>query len=59
MASLRISQLANLIGTDVSANDLLAIVDMSASETKNIDVTNLAQAIGPLFPDKQYSGNQG
>ena len=56
MASLRISQLANLIGTDVSPGDLLAIVDMSASETKNIDVTNLAQAIGPLFPDGSIPG---
>ena len=51
MASLRISQLANLIGSDVVATDLLAIVDLSASETKNIDVANLAEALGPLFPD--------
>ena len=58
MASLRISQLANLIGTDVSPGDLLAIVDMSASETKNIDVTNLAQAIGPLFPDGSIPGTK-
>ena len=58
MASLRISQLASLIGSDVSANDLLAIVDMSASETKNIDVTNLAQAIGPLFPDGSIPGTK-
>ena len=57
MASLRISQLANLIGTDVSANDLLAIVDMSASETKNIDVVNLAQALAPLFPADSISGD--
>ena len=57
MASLRISQLANLIGTDVSANDLLAIVDMSASETKNIDVTNLAQALAPLFPADSIPGD--
>ena len=58
MASLRISQLASLIGSDVSANDLLAIVDMSASETKNIDVTSLAQAIGPLFPDGSIPGTK-
>ena len=58
MASLRISQLANLIGTDVSANDLLAIVDMSASETKNIEVTDLAQALGPLFPDGSIPGTK-
>jgi hypothetical protein len=58
MASLRISQLANLIGTDVSANDLLAIVDMSASETKNIEVTDLALAIGPLFPDGSIPGSK-
>ena len=56
MASLRISQLASLIGSDVSSNDLLAIVDISASETKNIDVTNLAKAIGPLFPDGAIPG---
>ena len=31
---------------------------MSASETKNIDVTNLAQAIGPLFPDGSIPGTK-
>jgi len=58
MASLRISQLANLIGADVSANDLLAIVDMSASETKNIEVTDLAGALGPLFPNGSIPGEK-
>jgi hypothetical protein len=56
MASLRISQLASLIGSNVSANDLLAIVDQSASETKNIQVSQLAAALGPLFPDNGIPG---
>ena len=51
MASLTISQLAALIGANVAANDVLAIVDMSAAETKNIRVDELAISLGPLFPD--------
>ena len=51
MASLTISQLAALAGADVVAGDVLAIVDVSASETKNIRVDQLALAIGPLFPN--------
>ena len=51
MASLTISQLAALLGADVVAADVLAIVDVSASETKNIRVDQLALALTPLFPD--------
>jgi hypothetical protein len=58
MASLRISQLATLIGSDVVGTDLLAIVDLSASETKNIDVSNLAAALGPLFPAGGIPGDK-
>jgi hypothetical protein len=40
MADLRISELAALVGADLAAGDLLPIVDLSASETKKITVTD-------------------
>ena len=58
MSSLRISQLAELTGVDASAIDQLAIVDNSASETKNIKLSELTAAIGPLFPDKSIPGSK-
>jgi hypothetical protein len=38
MADLKISELAALAGTDLAAGDLLAVVDVSASETKRIAI---------------------
>ena len=58
MASLRISQLAELLASDVSSNDLLAIVDQSASETKNVQIESLAKSLGPLFPDGSIPGSK-
>ena len=58
MSNLRISQLAELSGVDASAIDLLAIVDQSASETKNIKLSELSAAIGPLFPDGSIPGSK-
>ena len=58
MASLRISQLAELLAADVSSNDLLAIVDQSASETKNVQIESLAKSLGPLFPDGSIPGSK-
>jgi hypothetical protein len=40
MADLRISELAALAGGDLAAGDLLAIADVSASETKKITVVD-------------------
>ena len=58
MANLTISQLRALTGSDVTVNDLLPIVDNSASETKNIQIDQLALAIGPLFPDGSIPGSK-
>jgi hypothetical protein len=41
MADLRITELAALAGGNLAAGDLLAIADISASETKKITVTDL------------------
>lgn len=41
MADLKISELAALAGANLAAGDLLPIVDLSASETKKITVTDL------------------
>ena len=58
MASLKISELAELLQVDVNPTDLLAIVDQSASETKNCTINSIAGAIGPLFPDKSIPGSK-
>ena len=41
MADLKISQLAALAAANVASGDLLAVVDISASETKKITLTDL------------------
>ena len=68
MADLRISELAALAGADLASVDLLAVADISASETKKITVTDfigeaitlIADATIPnakiLFTDNTVSG---
>ena len=68
MADLRISELAALAGADLASVDLLAVADVSASETKKITVTDfigeaitlIADATIPnakiLFTDNTVSG---
>jgi hypothetical protein len=51
MADLRISELAALAGGDLAAGDLLAIADVSASETKKITVTDLVGNATTLIAD--------
>lgn len=58
MASLSITQLAALAGVNLTAADLFAVVDVSASETKNIRIDQLAIGIAPLFPDKSIPGDK-
>ena len=45
MADLRISQLPALAGAILQADDALAIVDESASETKQITSKDLVQSV--------------
>ena len=40
MSDLKISQLPQLAGTDLAANDLLAVADTSASETRSITISD-------------------
>ncbi|NBS70518.1 hypothetical protein EBT31_16630 [bacterium] len=51
MADLRISELAALVGADLAAGDLLPIVDLSASETKKITVTDFLGNAVTLLAD--------
>jgi hypothetical protein len=51
MADLRISELAALAGGDLAAGDLLAIADVSASETKKITVVDLVGNATTLIAD--------
>ena len=46
MADKKISELTNIIGTDVSATDEFVVVDASAVETKAITMTELRSAVG-------------
>ena len=43
MADLRISELPKLLGTDLEANDDLAVADYSASETRRLTTKDLVQ----------------
>ena len=56
MADLRISELAALSGANLAANDLLAIVDNSASETKKITVNDLIGNGTTLIADATIPG---
>ena len=56
MADLRISELAALAGGDLAAGDLLAIADISASETKKITVTDLVGNATTLIADATIPG---
>jgi len=51
MADLRISELTALAGANLAAGDLLPIVDVSASETKKITVTDLVGNATTLIAD--------
>jgi hypothetical protein len=51
MADLRITELAALAGADLAAGDLLAIADISASETKKITVVDLVGNATTLIAD--------
>jgi hypothetical protein len=56
MADLRISELAALAGGDLAAGDLLAIADVSASETKKITVVDLVGNATTLIADATIPG---
>ena len=56
MADLRISELAALAGANLAASDLLAIADVSASETKKITVTDLVGNATTLIADATIPG---
>jgi len=51
MADLRISELTALAGANLAAGDLLPVVDVSASETKKITVTDLVGNATTLIAD--------
>ncbi len=51
MADLRISELAALAGADLAAGDLLAVADVSASESKKITVTDFLGNAVTLIAD--------
>lgn len=51
MADLKISELAALAGANLAAGDLLPVVDVSASETKKITVTDLVGNATTLIAD--------
>ena len=56
MADLRISELQPLAGGDLVAGDLLAIADLSASETKKITVIDLVGRATTLIADATIPG---
>lgn len=56
MADLRISELAALAGANLAAGDLLPIVDVSASETKKITVTDFFGNATTLIADAAIPG---
>jgi hypothetical protein len=56
MSDLRISELAALAGVSLASNDLLPIVDSSASETKKITVIDLVGNATTLIADATIPG---
>jgi hypothetical protein len=58
VADLKITELASLAGIDLSAGDLLAIADISASETKKITVTDFFGNASTLIADATIPGSK-
>jgi hypothetical protein len=58
MADLRISQLPALAGADLSATDLLAVADVSASETKKLTSKDLIQYGVGIIDDGSINGSK-
>ena len=56
MADLKISELAALASADLAAGDLLAVADVSASETKKITVTDFTGKAVTLIADATIPG---
>ena len=56
MADLKITELAALAGANLAAGDLLAIADISASETKKITVTDFFGNASTLIADATIPG---
>jgi hypothetical protein len=56
MADLKITELAALAGANLAAGDLLAVADISASETKKITVTDLVGNATTLIADATIPG---
>jgi hypothetical protein len=56
MADLKITELAALASGDLAANDLLAVADISASETKKITVTDFTGKAVTLIADATIPG---
>jgi hypothetical protein len=50
VADLKISQLTALDSGDVASTDVLAVVDISATQTKKITATDLATYVNGLAP---------
>ena len=58
MADLKISQLPELAGSVLQADDVLAVVDLSASETKKIKAKELIQATLAEIDDDSIPGEK-
>ena len=58
MADLRITDLPELLATQLQGTDPVAIVDLSASTTKKITVENLIQDGINLLPDGSIPGDK-
>lgn len=58
MADLKISQLPALAGADLSATDLLAVADVSASETKKLTSKDLIQYGVAIIDDGSINGSK-
>lgn len=56
MADLKITELAALAGADLAGGDLLAVADISASETKKITVTDFTGKAVTLIADATIPG---
>ena len=57
MADRRISELQEILGSEVQAQkDVLALADISASETRKIKVAELAAAVADSLPDGSVDG---
>ena len=57
MSDYKVSELNEILGTSVAADDLALLIDVSAAEDKKITIEELSKAVGANMPNDSLNGD--